>query len=540
MSSLSSLAWLTLPILANAAFGPIADIHVVNSDIAPDGFQRPAVLVEGTYPAPLIAGNKGDHFQLNVINELYDTTMNTDTSIHWHGILHHSTNYADGAAMVTQCPIVPNESFLYDFHVPDQAGTYWYHSHLHAQYCDGLRGPFIVYDPEDPHKDLYDVDDESTILTIGDWYHTPSTEASVPVADSTLFNGIGRYAGGPQVPLYVFNVEFGKRYRLRLINIGCDPYYNFTIAGHNFTIIEADGENTRPHKVDFIQILAGQRYSIILDANQEIDNYWIRANPNPDSGIPGFVDGINSAILRYQGAPDAEPTQGEVVPAKPLHETRLHALENPSAPGIHVPGAADINIQLDFGLDFANGVFTVNGLPFASPDVPVLLQILSGAQTAQDILPPGSVFTLEPNKVVELTLTPLALGGPHPIHLHGHTFSVVKSAGSNSWNWHNPVRRDTVMLGVEDGDNVVIRFVTDNPGPWHHSTAISHIDWHLEIGFAAVFAEDPLGTAAANPVTPEWSDLCPLYNATQSRTPALLKTLAKSPSHRILPVHLRR
>lgn len=27
-----------------------------------------------------------------------------------------------------------------------------YHSHLHAQYCDGLRGPFIVYDPEDPHK----------------------------------------------------------------------------------------------------------------------------------------------------------------------------------------------------------------------------------------------------------------------------------------------------------------------------------------------------------------------------------------------------
>ncbi|KAG9224366.1 hypothetical protein CCMSSC00406_0007860 [Pleurotus cornucopiae] len=538
MSSLSSLAWLTLPILANAAFGPIADIHVVNSDIAPDGFQRPAVLVEGTYPAPLIAGNKGDHFQLNVINELYDTTMNTDTSIHWHGILHHSTNYADGAAMVTQCPIVPNESFLYDFHVPDQAGTYWYHSHLHAQYCDGLRGPFIVYDPEDPHKDLYDVDDESTILTIGDWYHTPSTEASVPVADSTLFNGIGRYAGGPQVPLYVFNVEFGKRYRIRLINIGCDPYYNFTIAGHNFTIIEADGENTRPHKVDFIQILAGQRYSIILDANQEIDNYWIRANPNPDSGIPGFVDGINSAILRYQGAPDAEPTQGEVVPAKPLHETRLHALANPSAPGIHVPGAADINIQLDFGLDFANGVFTVNGLPFASPDVPVLLQILSGAQTAQDILPPGSVFTLEPNKVVELTLTPLALGGPHPIHLHGHTFSVVKSAGSNSWNWHNPVRRDTVMLGVEDGDNrsptngalITGSFIVEHNTDWCPSGS----------GFAAVFAEDPLGTAAANPVTPEWSDLCPLYNATQSRTPALLKTLAKSPSHRILPAHLRR
>ena len=37
-------------------------------------------------------------------------------------------------------------------------GTYWYHSHLGVQYCDGLRGPFVVYDPHDPHKHLYDVD----------------------------------------------------------------------------------------------------------------------------------------------------------------------------------------------------------------------------------------------------------------------------------------------------------------------------------------------------------------------------------------------
>jgi hypothetical protein len=24
---------------------------------------------------------------------------------------------------------------------------------------DGLRGPLVIYDPDDPHKDLYDVDD---------------------------------------------------------------------------------------------------------------------------------------------------------------------------------------------------------------------------------------------------------------------------------------------------------------------------------------------------------------------------------------------
>ena len=39
-----------------------------------------------------------------------------------------------------------------------QAGTFWYHSHVSTQYCDGLRGPFVVYDPHDPYAHLYDVD----------------------------------------------------------------------------------------------------------------------------------------------------------------------------------------------------------------------------------------------------------------------------------------------------------------------------------------------------------------------------------------------
>lgn len=28
-----------------------------------------------------------------------------------------------------------------------------------TQFCDGLKGPLIVYDPHDPHAHLYDVDD---------------------------------------------------------------------------------------------------------------------------------------------------------------------------------------------------------------------------------------------------------------------------------------------------------------------------------------------------------------------------------------------
>ncbi len=46
-----------------------------------------------------------------------------------------------------------------------------------------------------------------------------------------------------------------------------------------------------------------------------------------------------------------------------------------------------------------------------------------------------------------------------------HAFDVVRSAGSGAYNYADPVRRDVVSTGV-DGDNVTIRFVTDNGGPW--------------------------------------------------------------------------
>ncbi|KAF9459613.1 multicopper oxidase-domain-containing protein [Collybia nuda] len=82
--------------------------------------------------------------------------MAQGTSIHWHGILQPRTADQDGVAWVTQCPIAANNTFMYDFPLGDQTGTYWYHSHATTQYCDGLRGPFVIYDrAADPHKGLF-------------------------------------------------------------------------------------------------------------------------------------------------------------------------------------------------------------------------------------------------------------------------------------------------------------------------------------------------------------------------------------------------
>lgn len=41
-------------------------------------------------------------------------------------------------------------------------------------------------------------------------------------SDSTLINGKGRYAGGPNSELAVVSVQQGKRYRFRLLNLSCE------------------------------------------------------------------------------------------------------------------------------------------------------------------------------------------------------------------------------------------------------------------------------------------------------------------------------
>jgi hypothetical protein len=35
----------------------------------------------------------------------------------------------------------------------------------------------VVYDPNDPYLSQYDVDDDSTVITISDWYHVVSKQA---------------------------------------------------------------------------------------------------------------------------------------------------------------------------------------------------------------------------------------------------------------------------------------------------------------------------------------------------------------------------
>ncbi|KAK0492822.1 laccase lcc5 [Armillaria luteobubalina] len=458
------------------------DLIISNVNVSPDGYNRTAAVAGGSVVGELITATTGDTLQINVVNNLDDDDILQSTTIHWHGIFQTDTNWADGVAFVSQCPIAKGNSFLYSFPTTGQAGTFWYHSHLATQYCDGIRGPL-------------------SILNHSNVIYRPYTP------DSSLFNGLGIKASweGTSGDLAVVTVDSGTRYRFRLINMACDANFVFQIEGHNMQDrIEVDGVNHEAYTVDEIQIFAAQRYSFIQ--TRPVDNYWIRFNPSV--GTQDFTDNINSAILRYNGANETNPADADVTSTNALDEADLVVLLSDTflfSRATATAGGVDdaINLAVAFGTDLT---FTVNGEEYTPPT------ILSGAEDVSSLLPSGSIYYLPKNSSIELSIPAGVAGGPHPLHLHGHNFDVVRVAGSDTYNYVNPVRRDVVSLGVA-GDNVTIRWTTDNPGPWIFHC---HIDWHLELGFAIVFAEDDGDWNSTITPSTAWEDLCPIYDALDS------------------------
>ncbi|KAF8890675.1 Cu-oxidase-domain-containing protein [Infundibulicybe gibba] len=473
--------------LAARANVKAVSLDVVNAQLAPDGFSRSTIVANGTYPGPPITAIKG---------QTSEPTRQCAAARRW--ILTESSSAARtlrrGTPFVTTCPIAPGASYTYDMPLGDQTGTFWYHSQLSVQYVDGLRGPLIIYDPLDPNRHLYDVDDLSTIIQLGDWWHTSTLpllsgyEATgiVPVSDSGTVNGAGRYNGGSESARNVFT---------------------FSIDSHSLTIIEADGVNTAPKVVDTIEMLAGQRYSVVVAANQPIGNYWINApfvggsparNLNQNSTL-------SRAILRYTGAPIADPVAPmSAGPANgvSLVEADLRPLHNGDAPGV-----PDVNITLDLQVVAGKAIWNVNNISYVHPTIPTLSKVLMGANDAASFDPTENTFILPAHKTIQIEFPPTDDDDAHPLHLHGGNFHVVKSMSSPDVNVINPIRRDVVGVG---GSGTIIRFRTDNPGPWFFHC---HIFWHMQAGLATVMLSSPADIRKNVHPSKAWNQLCPAYNA---------------------------
>jgi FtsP/CotA-like multicopper oxidase with cupredoxin domain len=96
----------------------------------------------GTTPGPTIEAVEGDRVRLLVTNKLGEPT-----TMHWHGIILPSG--MDGIAGLSQPPIMPGETFAYEFTL-QQHGTHMYHPHADelTQMAMGMMGMFIIHPRE--------------------------------------------------------------------------------------------------------------------------------------------------------------------------------------------------------------------------------------------------------------------------------------------------------------------------------------------------------------------------------------------------------
>ncbi|KAJ7625688.1 Cu-oxidase-domain-containing protein [Roridomyces roridus] len=485
----------TLPVLLSllnlvSAAQKSVTLDIVNAPIAPDGFMRIYCIrlsASCSFPGPVITAQKGDSLSVQVNNKLTDGSMRLSTSIDFDGLNFDTDNvYNEGSPFVTTCPFGPNTSYTYG--APgNQTGSYWYHSSLSLQYADGLRGALVIYDPEDPQKDLYDVDDESTIWTVADWWHNTSTVGLISYNLTQIIpfltglavassKGRGRYNGGPAVPYAVQNVTKGTRYRFRLINISARTFFTVSIDNREsffLYIIEADGLPTQPHEVNVLDIMPGQRYSIVVTADQPADNYWI--NTILHGGNAAFNLNLNSTlgrgILRYEGAPDQEPTtpmtlgpQGAA--ANALVESDLRPLFPTPAP------EPDYNLTFVTNMPVNKTIWTINDIQYIPPNVPTLIQVLDGASNDSDFGLNENTFVFPRNKVIQITFPPDPDNELHPFTLHGQNFWLVKSNSSGLINTENPIRRNVAAAG---SNGTILRFTTDQPGPWFSSQRLPHL-----------------------------------------------------------------
>lgn len=79
--------------------------------VAPDGFDRPLIGINGHWPCPPINADVGD----TIVVKLNNLLGNQTTGLHFHGIDQTNTGDMDGPSGVTQCPVPPGSTVTYSF-----------------------------------------------------------------------------------------------------------------------------------------------------------------------------------------------------------------------------------------------------------------------------------------------------------------------------------------------------------------------------------------------------------------------------------------
>jgi len=406
---------------------------------------------------PEIRLTEGDTLRVAVKNRLPQ-----DTTVHWHGV--PLVNAMDGVPDVTQKPITPGQDFIYNFVAPT-AGTYFYHSHVGLQQDRALYGPLII-DSTTEAKNY----DHDFVLVLDDWLDgmpgTPEDAMKRLIAGGDRMGSMGGNMGGmggmnsmqvpPDIiyPLYLMNgkssdnplemqLSQGHKARIRLINASSSTIFRIALQGHRMMVTHTDGQPVAPVEVDTIRIGMGERYDVLVSAN------------NP--GVWQFaaqVEGAKSivrAVFRYKGNM-ASPPPTTYLPQELMGQMLTYKMLK-AAPGLVVPPGGDPDVTMPIQLSGGMGqyMWKIND------------KVLANAEH----------LNVDHNRLVRFQFESKSMMS-HPMHLHGHFFQVDNGTG------RGPLK-DTVL--VDPMQKLTVNWISDNPGSWAFHC---HNRYHEEVGMMRI------------------------------------------------------
>ena len=286
------------PTMANAA---VYDLTVDRVAIDTGDFVKEGIGYNGASPGPILRFKEGENVTINVKNNLDEST-----SIHWHGLI--LPYQQDGVPTISYDGIEPGETFTYNFPIV-QAGTYWFHSHSGFQEPDGAYGA-IVIEPKAREPFRYDRDyvvqltdahrhSGNRIMrnlkmssdyynrmqrTVSDFFSDIANkgfgatladrrdwgEMRMMPTDIEDLQGFTALING-KAPAQNWTGLFkpGERIRLRFINSSAMTYFDIRIPGLKMTVVNADGNNVRPVRVDELRIAVAETYDVIVRPTED-------------------------------------------------------------------------------------------------------------------------------------------------------------------------------------------------------------------------------------------------------------------------------
>lgn len=386
----------------------------------------------GTVPGPEFRIKLGDTLRLNFTNNLPQ-----ETTVHFHGV--RVPNAMDGVPGITQEPIQPGDSFIYEF-TPKDAGTFWFHPHVRTseQMERGLYGTLIV---EDEMDDQYSQD---VTWVLDDWrigqdlQVDPNFNTMHDLMHDGRWGNVVTVNGKLNEKLFV---SPGERIRLRLVNTSNGRVYSPVFARLKPMVIAVDGMYVKtPFLLDRFELAPGNRLDLDITIPNSKDAFMVSDYFGRNVIPLGEIVSVGTTVV----TPDFEYPHNDKVPE--WNDVAILPIDKEYR----------LNARRKSGHGMMGGIeWTINNKAFPEYD--------------------PFTFAYDEINIFKFTNESARL---HPMHLHGQFFKVVSRNGEIA---NEEYFRDTVL--VESKETVVLVTVPLDKGSWVNHC---HILEHAEAGMLTV------------------------------------------------------